>query len=93
MTRDARAAPLGARQFRRVQVLDPSPPSLAPTPLLLDERTRLVPRRGAVLTLRTGSVVRRRVRAPDRARGSPARGAAGGAVTVLVDGAAVAGAI
>jgi hypothetical protein len=51
-----------------------------------DERIRLVPRRGAVLTLRAGERVRRRVRAREELEGPLPAGRRAGVVTVLVEG-------
>jgi serine-type D-Ala-D-Ala carboxypeptidase (penicillin-binding protein 5/6) len=51
-----------------------------------DERARLVPRRGVVLTVRDGQHLRRRVSAPDELEGPLDAGARVGSVTVLVDG-------
>ena len=51
-----------------------------------DGRARLVPRRAAVLTVREGERIRRRVRAPDELKGPLAAGARVGTVTVLLDG-------
>jgi hypothetical protein len=51
-----------------------------------DERTALVPRRGLVLTVRSGERVSRRVSAPDRLSGPLPAGRRVGSVTVSVDG-------
>jgi serine-type D-Ala-D-Ala carboxypeptidase (penicillin-binding protein 5/6) len=51
-----------------------------------DERAALVPARDAVLTIREGERVRRRVRAPDELEGPVAAGTRVGTVTVFVDG-------
>jgi serine-type D-Ala-D-Ala carboxypeptidase (penicillin-binding protein 5/6) len=51
-----------------------------------DERTALVPARNAVLTIRVGERVRRRVRAPDELEGPLDAGTRVGSVTVFVDG-------
>ena len=51
-----------------------------------DERAALVPARDAVLTLRDGERVRRRVSAPEELEGPLAAGERVGSVTVLVDG-------
>jgi serine-type D-Ala-D-Ala carboxypeptidase (penicillin-binding protein 5/6) len=54
-----------------------------------DERAALVPARDAVLTIRDGERVRRRVRAPDQLEGPLEAGSRVGTVTVFVDGDAV----
>jgi D-alanyl-D-alanine carboxypeptidase (penicillin-binding protein 5/6) len=51
-----------------------------------DERAALVPARNAVLTIRVGERVRRRVRAPDELEGPLDAGTRVGSVTVFVDG-------
>ena len=51
-----------------------------------DERAALVPARNAVLTIREGERVRRRVRAPDELEGPLDAGTRVGSVTVFVDG-------
>jgi D-alanyl-D-alanine carboxypeptidase (penicillin-binding protein 5/6) len=77
----------GLRQFKRVQVLDPKR-TLARADIRYyeDEQARLVPRRGAVVTLRRGERVRRRVRSRDELEGPMPAGARAGVVTVFVDG-------
>jgi serine-type D-Ala-D-Ala carboxypeptidase (penicillin-binding protein 5/6) len=50
------------------------------------DRARLVAHRAAVLTVRDGQHVARRVRAPDELEGPVAKGERVGSVTVLVDG-------
>jgi D-alanyl-D-alanine carboxypeptidase (penicillin-binding protein 5/6) len=79
----------GLEQFKRVQVLDPARALARADVRYYDERIRLVPRRGAVLTLRAGERVRRRVRAPDELEGPLPAGQRAGVVTVLVEGQAV----
>jgi serine-type D-Ala-D-Ala carboxypeptidase (penicillin-binding protein 5/6) len=79
----------GLEQFKRVQVLDPARALARADVRYYDERIRLVPRRGAVLTLRAGERVRRRVRAPDELEGPLPAGRRAGVVTVLVEGQAV----
>ncbi len=77
----------GLEQFRRVQVLDPER-ALARAGIRYyeDEQARLVPRRGAVVTIRRGERVRRRVRARDELEGPLPAGSRAGVVNVLVDG-------
>ena len=77
----------GLGQFRRVQVLDPER-ALARARIRYyeDDEARLVPRRGAVVTIRRGERVRRRVRAREELEGPLAAGARAGVVTVLVEG-------
>jgi serine-type D-Ala-D-Ala carboxypeptidase (penicillin-binding protein 5/6) len=77
----------GLGQFRRVQVLDPKR-ALARARIRYyeDDEARLVPRRGAVVTIRRGERVRRRVRAREELEGPLAAGARAGVVTVLVEG-------
>jgi serine-type D-Ala-D-Ala carboxypeptidase (penicillin-binding protein 5/6) len=76
----------GLEQFKRVQVLDPDRALARADVRYYDERIRLVPRRGAVLTLRAGERVRRRVRAPEELEGPLPAGQRAGVVTVLVEG-------
>jgi serine-type D-Ala-D-Ala carboxypeptidase (penicillin-binding protein 5/6) len=77
----------GLGQFRRVRVLDPKR-ALARANIRYyeDDQARLVPRRGAVVTIRRGEQVRRRVRSRDELEGPLPAGARAGVVTVLVDG-------
>jgi serine-type D-Ala-D-Ala carboxypeptidase (penicillin-binding protein 5/6) len=76
----------GLARFRRVRVLD-SRRALARTDIeYRDEEARLVPRRGAVVTVRDGQRLRRRVNAPDELEGPLPAGRRVGSVTVLVDG-------
>ena len=77
----------GLRQFRRVQVLDPGQ-ALARAKIRYyeDDEARLVPRRGAVVTIRRGERVRRRVRAREELEGPLPAGSRAGVVTVRVDG-------
>jgi serine-type D-Ala-D-Ala carboxypeptidase (penicillin-binding protein 5/6) len=77
----------GLRQFHRVQVLDPKR-ALARASIRYyeDEEARLVPRRAAVVTIRRGERVRRRVRSRDELEGPLPAGSRAGVVTVLVDG-------
>jgi D-alanyl-D-alanine carboxypeptidase (penicillin-binding protein 5/6) len=76
----------GLGRFHRVRVLDGRQP-LARTDIeYRDERAALVPRRSAVVLVREGERIRRRVRAPDEIEGPLAAGQRVGSVTVLVDG-------
>jgi D-alanyl-D-alanine carboxypeptidase (penicillin-binding protein 5/6) len=77
----------GLGQFRRVRVLDPKR-ALARADIRYyeDDQARLVPRRGAVVTIRRGEQVRRRVRSRDELEGPLPAGSRAGVVTVLVDG-------
>jgi serine-type D-Ala-D-Ala carboxypeptidase (penicillin-binding protein 5/6) len=77
----------GLRQFRRVRVLDPDQ-ALARAKIRYyeDDEARLVPRRGAVVTIRRGERVRRRVRAREELEGPLPAGSPAGVVTVRVDG-------
>jgi len=76
----------GLDRFRRVRVLDASRTMARVSIEYRDERAALVPARGAVLTLRAGERVRRRVNAPDELEGPIAAGERVGSVTVVVDG-------
>ena len=76
----------GLERFSRVRVLD-TDRVLARTDIeYRDERARLVPRRGVVLTVRDGQRLRRRVNAPDEVEGPLPAGERVGTVTVVVDG-------
>ncbi len=76
----------GLKQFKRVRVLDPER-SLARADIrYYDERAHLVPRRGAVVTVRRGERIRRRVRSQEELEGPLPEGTRAGVVTVLVDG-------
>ena len=77
----------GLGQFRRVRVLDPKR-ALARADIRYyeDDQAPLVPRRGAVVTIRRGEQVRRRVRSRDELEGPLPAGSRAGMVTVLVDG-------
>ena len=76
----------GLERFSRVRVLDPDR-VLARTDIKYrDERARLVPRRGVVLTVRDGQRLRRRVNAPEEVEGPLPAGERVGSVIVLVDG-------
>ena len=76
----------GLKQFRRVRVLDAERALARADIRYFDEKARLVPRRGAVVTLRKGERIRRRVRSRDELEGPLPAGARAGLVTVLVDG-------
>ena len=76
----------GLGQFHRVRVVDRRRALATAEVEYRDETARLVPRRGAVLTLRNGERVRRRVDAPDELEGPLRAGERVGSVTVLVDG-------
>jgi serine-type D-Ala-D-Ala carboxypeptidase (penicillin-binding protein 5/6) len=77
----------GLRQFRRVRVLDPDQVlARAKIRYYEDDEARLVPRRGAVVTIRRGERVRRRVRAREELEGPLPAGSRAGVVTVRVDG-------
>ena len=77
----------GLKQFKRVQVLNPRR-ALARANIRYydDEQARLVPRRAAVITVRKGERVRRRVRSREELEGPMSAGARAGAVSVFVDG-------
>jgi D-alanyl-D-alanine carboxypeptidase (penicillin-binding protein 5/6) len=76
----------GLRSFSRVQVLDEARPLARADVEHRDERARLVPRRGAALTVRDGQRIRRHVNAPDELEGPLPAGERVGSVTVLLDG-------
>ena len=78
----------GLKQFHRVRVLDPQAAARPRRhPLLRGRAGRLVPRRGAVVTIRRGERVAAPGQVARRARGTAAgRLALPGAVTVLVEG-------
>ncbi len=76
----------GLGRFHRVRVLDPRRMVARADIEYHDGSARLVPRRGAVLTIRDGQRVRRRTNAPDEVRGPLTAGARVGTVTVLLDG-------
>jgi serine-type D-Ala-D-Ala carboxypeptidase (penicillin-binding protein 5/6) len=77
----------GLKQFKRVQVLNPKH-ALARADIRYydNEHARLVPRRAAVITVRKGERIRRRVRSRDELEGPLPAGARAGAVSVFVDG-------
>jgi D-alanyl-D-alanine carboxypeptidase (penicillin-binding protein 5/6) len=76
----------GLARFHRVRVLDPRRMIARADIQYRDGSARLVPRRRAVLTVRDGEQIRRRVRAPDEVEGPLAAGERVGTVTVLIDG-------
>jgi serine-type D-Ala-D-Ala carboxypeptidase (penicillin-binding protein 5/6) len=76
----------GLTRFQRVRVLDPRRMVAQADIEYHDGSARLVPRRGAVLTIRQGQRVRRRTNAPDEVKGPLGAGARVGTVTVLLDG-------
>jgi D-alanyl-D-alanine carboxypeptidase (penicillin-binding protein 5/6) len=76
----------GIGRFRRVQVLDARRTMARADIEYRDERAELVPARDAVLTLRVGEHVRRRVSAPEEVEGPLEAGTRVGSVTVFVDG-------
>jgi serine-type D-Ala-D-Ala carboxypeptidase (penicillin-binding protein 5/6) len=76
----------GLDRFKRVRVLSRSRALARADVKYQDERARLVPRRAAVVTVREGQHLGRRVNAPDELEGPLARGEPVGSVTVLVDG-------
>jgi D-alanyl-D-alanine carboxypeptidase (penicillin-binding protein 5/6) len=76
----------GLARFHRVRVLDPKKMLAQADIRYRDSVARLVPRRSAVLTIRDGERVRRRVKAPDELEGPLTAGARVGTVAVLVDG-------
>jgi D-alanyl-D-alanine carboxypeptidase (penicillin-binding protein 5/6) len=76
----------GLSRFHRVRVLDARQPLARADVEYRDERAALVPRRSAVVLVRDGERIRRRVAAPDEIEGPLAAGERVGSVTVLVDG-------
>jgi D-alanyl-D-alanine carboxypeptidase (penicillin-binding protein 5/6) len=76
----------GLGRFHRVRALDPGRPLARADIKYRDERATLVPRRPAVVLIRQGERIERRVRAPDELEGPLPRGKRVGSVTVLVDG-------
>jgi serine-type D-Ala-D-Ala carboxypeptidase (penicillin-binding protein 5/6) len=76
----------GLRRFRRVQALDPRRALGRADVRYHDERTALIPRRGAKMLIRDGQRVERRVRAPKELEGPLPAGERVGSVTLLVDG-------
>jgi serine-type D-Ala-D-Ala carboxypeptidase (penicillin-binding protein 5/6) len=76
----------GIGQFQRVRVVDDRRTMARADIEYRDERAALVPARDAVLTLRDGEHVRRRIRAPEEVEGPIEAGTRVGSVTVFVDG-------
>ena len=76
----------GIGRFRPVRVLDDRRTMVRADIEYRDERAALVPARDAVLTLRHGERVRRRIQAPEELEGPLAAGSRVGHVTVFVDG-------
>jgi serine-type D-Ala-D-Ala carboxypeptidase (penicillin-binding protein 5/6) len=76
----------GLGRFHRVRVVDRDRTMARADIEYRDERVALVPARNAVLTLREGERVRRRVRAPEELEGPVPAGERVGSVTVYVDG-------
>jgi serine-type D-Ala-D-Ala carboxypeptidase (penicillin-binding protein 5/6) len=76
----------GLGRFHRVRALDPRRPLARADIEYRDERATLVPRRPALVLVRDGERIRRRVRAPDELEGPLPEGRRVGSVTVLVDG-------
>jgi serine-type D-Ala-D-Ala carboxypeptidase (penicillin-binding protein 5/6) len=76
----------GIGRFRRVRVLDDRRTMARADIEYYDGRAELAPARDAVLTLRVGEHVRRRVSAPEEVEGPLEAGTRVGSVTVFVDG-------
>jgi serine-type D-Ala-D-Ala carboxypeptidase (penicillin-binding protein 5/6) len=76
----------GISRFRRVRVLDERRTTARADIEYRDERAAFVPARDAVLTLRVGEHVRRRISAPEEVEGPLEAGTRVGSVTVFVDG-------
>ena len=76
----------GLTRFHRVRVLDARKMVARADIEYRDGSARLVPRRGAVLTIRDGQRIRRHANAPDELKGPLPAGARVGTVTVLLDG-------
>jgi D-alanyl-D-alanine carboxypeptidase (penicillin-binding protein 5/6) len=76
----------GLGRFHRVRALDPRRPLARADIEYRDERATLVPRRPALVLVRGGEQIGRRVRAPDELEGPLPEGRRVGSVTVLVDG-------
>jgi serine-type D-Ala-D-Ala carboxypeptidase (penicillin-binding protein 5/6) len=76
----------GLARFHRVRVLDPRRMLAQADIKYRDSTARLVARRAAVLTIRDGEHIRRRVKAPDELEGPLEAGVRVGTVTVLLDG-------
>jgi serine-type D-Ala-D-Ala carboxypeptidase (penicillin-binding protein 5/6) len=76
----------GIDRFQRVRVLDDRRTMARADIEYRDERAAFAPARDAVLTLRDGESVRRRIRAPEEVEGPLEAGTRVGSVTVFVDG-------
>jgi len=76
----------GLRRFHRARALEPGRPLARADIEYRDERAALVPRGPAVVLVREGERLGRRVRAPDELEGPLPAGRRVGSVTVLVDG-------
>ncbi|HEY6776922.1 MAG TPA: D-alanyl-D-alanine carboxypeptidase family protein [Thermoleophilaceae bacterium] len=76
----------GLGRFHRVRALDPRRPLGRADVKYRDERATLVARRPAVVLVREGERIKRRVRAPEELEGPLPEGRPVGSVTVLVDG-------
>jgi len=76
----------GIARFRRVRVLDDRRTMARADIEYYDERAAFVPARDAVLTVRVGEHVRRRISAPEEVEGPLQAGTRVGSVTLFVDG-------
>jgi serine-type D-Ala-D-Ala carboxypeptidase (penicillin-binding protein 5/6) len=76
----------GLGRFERVRVLDKRRVLAHAAIEYRDEKAELAPARSAVVTLRDGERVRRRIDAPDQLEGPLPAGERVGSVTVVVDG-------
>jgi serine-type D-Ala-D-Ala carboxypeptidase (penicillin-binding protein 5/6) len=76
----------GIGRFQRVRVIDDRRTMARADIEHRDERAALVPARDAVVTVRDGERVRRRIRAPEELEGPLPAGSRVGSVTVFVDG-------
>ena len=76
----------GVGRFQRVRVVDRRRTLARAAIEYRDEKARLVPARSAVVTLRDGEEVRRRVDAPAQVKGPLRAGARVGSVSVVVEG-------
>lgn len=76
----------GLGRFQRVRVIDSRRVMARSAIEYRDQKAQLVPARSAVVTLRDGQEVRRRVDAPEELEGPLPRGERVGSVSVLVDG-------
>ncbi len=76
----------GLGRFQRVRVVDRRRTLARAAIEYRDEKARLVPARSAVVTLRDGEEVRRRVDAPAEVKGPLRAGARVGSVSVVVEG-------